>query len=175
MRLYSLGFVDSVYLGMRPWTRSSVSNLLDEVGSRIEDYDAGPATDEAERIYTALTRELRYNPHASCQAPEDNVRVESVYSVVRGISGTPLRDSYHLGSTIINDYGRPYQNGFNNYSGVSGYASAGRFLIHVRGEFHAAPSPPATRPRWPRRSPATTISPLSIPPPACPTTRRPFP
>ena len=66
--------------------------------------------------------------------------MESVYSVARGISGTPLRDSYHLGSTIINDYGRPYQGGFNNYTGVSGYASAGRFLLHVRGEFHEAPS-----------------------------------
>ena len=67
-------------------------------------------------------------------------RVESFYSLARGISGTPLRDSYHLGSTIINDYGRPYQNGFNNYSGVSGYASAGRFLLHVRGEFQGDPS-----------------------------------
>jgi hypothetical protein len=140
LRLYSLGFVDTVYLGMRPWTRSSVSNLLDEVGSRIEDYDAGPATDEATRIYTALTRELRYNPQASCQGPEDKMRVESIYSVARGISGTPLRDSYHLGSTVVNDYGRPYQSGFNNYTGVSGYASAGRFLLHLRGEFHAAPS-----------------------------------
>ena len=140
MRLYSLGFVDTVFLGMRPWTRSSVNNMLDEVGSRIEDYDAGPATDEAARIYTALTRELRFNPQASCQAPEEHVRVESVYSVARGISGTPLRDSYHLGSTVINDYGRPYQGGFNNYTGVSGYASAGRFLLHVRGEFHEAPS-----------------------------------
>jgi len=139
-RLYSLGFVDTVYLGMRPWTRSSVNNMLDEVGSRIEDYDAGPATNEAARIYTALTRELRFNPQASCQAPEDKLRMESIYSVARGISGTPLRDSYHLGSTIINDYGRPYQGGFNNYTGVSGYASAGRFLLHMRGEFHAAPS-----------------------------------
>jgi hypothetical protein len=140
LRLYSLGYVDTVYLGMRPWTRSSVSIMLDEVGSRIEDYDAGPATDEAARIYTALTRELRFNAQANCQAPEDRVRVESLYSVARGISGTPLRDSYHLGSTIINDYGRPYQGGFNNYTGVSGYASAGRFLLHVRGEFHEAPS-----------------------------------
>ena len=140
LRLYSLGYVNTVYLGMRPWTRSSVDTMLDEVGSRIEDYDAGPATDEAERVYKALTRELRFHALASCQAPEDHVRVESVYSVARGISGTPLRDSYHLGSTIINDYGRPYQGGFNNYTGVSGYASAGRFLLHVRGEFHEAPS-----------------------------------
>ena len=55
------------------------------------------------------------------------------------MGGTPLRDSYHLGSTIINDYGRPYENGFNNYSGVSGYASKGRFLLYARGEFQAAP------------------------------------
>jgi hypothetical protein len=140
LRLYSLGFVDTVYLGMRPWTRSSVSNLLDEVGSRLEDYDSGPASNEAEKIYESLTRELHFNSLASCQAPEDKVRLQSVYSVARGIGGTPLRDSYHLGSTIINDYGRPYQNGFNNYSGFSGYASAGRFLLHVRGEFHVTPS-----------------------------------
>jgi hypothetical protein len=60
--------------------------------------------------------------------------------VTRGISGTPLRDSFHLGSTIINDYGRPYENGFNNYSGASGYATAGRFTLYVRGEFQGAPS-----------------------------------
>jgi hypothetical protein len=140
LRLYSLGFVDTVYLGMRPWTRSSLNNMLNEVGSRIEDYDSGPATDEAEKIYEALTRELHFNAQASCPAPEDRFRLESFYSVARGISGTPLRDSYHLGSTIINDYGRPYQTGFNNYTGVSGYASAGRLLLHVRGEFHAASS-----------------------------------
>jgi hypothetical protein len=140
LRLYSLGYVDTVYLGMRPWTRSSVSNMLDEVGSRIEDYDSGPATDEAEKIYDALTRQLRYNTQNQCLTQEERVRIESVYSVARGISGTPLRDSYHLGSTIINDYGRPYEGGFNNYTGVSGYASAGRFLLHVRGEFNEAPS-----------------------------------
>jgi hypothetical protein len=80
LRLYSLGYVDTVYLGTRPWTRSSVSNLLDEVGSRIEDYDADPATDEAEKIYEALTRELRYDSQNQCLAPTDRLRVESVYS-----------------------------------------------------------------------------------------------
>jgi hypothetical protein len=140
LRLYSLGYVDSVYLGMRPWTRSSLNNMLNEVSSHIEDNDSGAFADEAEKIYGALSRELRYDAQNQCLAPADRLRVESVYSLARGISGTPLRDSYHLGSTIINDYGRPYQNGFNNYSGVSGYASAGRFLIHVRGEFHEAPS-----------------------------------
>jgi hypothetical protein len=56
------------------------------------------------------------------------------------MSGTPLHDSFHLGSTIVNDYGRPYENGFNNYSGASGYAIAGRFTLYARGEFQGAPS-----------------------------------
>jgi hypothetical protein len=41
---------------------------------------------------------------------------------------------------VINDYGRPYEGGFNSYSGASGYATAGRFTLYVRGEFETAPS-----------------------------------
>ena len=140
LRLYSLGFVDSIYLGMRPWTRSSLDHALEETGARIEDADAGPATDEAQDIYEALIHELREDIQGPCLAHEGHMRVESVYSVARVISGTPLRDSYHLGSTVINDYGRPYSSGFNNYTGASGYASAGRFLLYARGEFQGAPS-----------------------------------
>ena len=140
LRLYSLGFTKGVYLGMRPWTQQSVSNMLEETGDRIEDAEGDPGADEARTIYTALTRELHYGNQGPCGAHESASRIESVYSVARAISGTPLRDSYHLGSTIVNDYGRPYANGFNNYSGASGYASAGRFLVYARGEFHGAPS-----------------------------------
>jgi Capsule assembly protein Wzi len=139
-RLYALDFVDTVYLGMRPYTRSSLEHMLEEAGAKIEDADPGPATDEAQGIYEALTHELHYDVQGPCLAHQGKTRVESVYSVERGISGTPLRDSFHLGSTIINDYGRPYQAGFNDYSGASGFASAGRFLIYARGEFQAAPS-----------------------------------
>ncbi len=140
LRLYSLGYVDNVFLGMRPWTRASIGHMVEEAGARIEDADGGPANDEAQQIYDALMYELRADSEGPCLAGHGNTRIESVYSVVRGISGTPLRDSFHLGSTIINDYGRPYENGFNNYSGASGYASAGRFTLYVRGEFRAAPS-----------------------------------
>ena len=140
LRLYSLGLVDDVFLGMRPWTRASVSHMLEQAGARIEDADPGPATDEAQDIYDALMRELRDDTEGPCLAHRGNSRIESTYTVVRGISGTPLRDSYHLGSTIINDYGRPYESGFNNYTGASGYAAAGRFVLYVRGEFQGAPS-----------------------------------
>ncbi|MDR3775080.1 MAG: capsule assembly Wzi family protein [Terracidiphilus sp.] len=139
-RLYSLGFVDTVYLGMRPYTRSSLDHMLEEAGARIEDADPGPATDEAEGIYDSLSHELHSDLQGPCLAHQGHTRIESVYSVERAISGAPLRDSFHLGSTVINDYGRPYQSGFNDYSGLSGFASAGRFLIYARGEFQGAPS-----------------------------------
>jgi hypothetical protein len=140
LRLYALGYVDKAYLGLRPWTRTSVSRMLDDTEERLEDVDQGQATSEAESLYDALKRELRDDAWDPCAVEKGTVHAESVYSVVRGISGTPLNDSYHLGSTIVNDYGRPFDNGFNNYSGASGYASFGRFLLYVRGEFQGAPS-----------------------------------
>jgi len=139
-RLYSLGFINTVYLGMRPYTRSSLDHMLEETEARLEDVDPSPGTDEAQAIYKSLTHELHFEVQGPCGSHKGNTRVESVYSVERAMSGTPLRDSFHLGSTVINDYGRPYQKGFNDYTGASGYASAGRFLIYARGEFQGAPS-----------------------------------
>lgn len=54
-----------------------------------------------------------------------------------------MNDSYHFGQTIINNYGRPYQQGFNSYDGFSGWATAGRFVAYVRGKYQHAPSAPA--------------------------------
>jgi hypothetical protein len=137
-----MGYVDHVYLGMRPWTRASLSHMLEDIDAQIEDANTyGISTaDEAQDIYTALSHFLHYDVVLQCLTDQGNFHIESVYSVDRGISGTPLRDSYHLGSTIVNDYGRPYENDFSNNSGVSGYASAGRFALYVRGEFQGAPS-----------------------------------
>jgi len=140
LRLYGLGFVDDVFLGIRPWTRASVERMLEQAGGRIEDADPGPATDEADGIYEALMHEVRFDFEGPCLVRQGKTHIESVYEVARAISGTPLRDSYHLGSTIINDYGRPYESGFSNYSGVSGSIGAGRFEFYARGEFEAAPS-----------------------------------
>jgi hypothetical protein len=140
LRLYSLGYVDTIYLNMRPWTRASLSHMLSATGNLIEDAKGTPGESEAEGIYESLVRELSNDGDGPCLIEKNVARVESIYSLARGISGTPLRDSYHLGSTIVNDYGRPYSNGLSNYSGAEGYASAGRFVLYVRGEFQGAPS-----------------------------------
>jgi hypothetical protein len=135
LRLYSLGVLDNVYLGIRPWTWGSLGHILEDAQNNIDGLEPGPSTDEVQRLYDLVHSEFERN---SCAA--ESARFESIYSVVRAISGTPLRDSFHLGSTIINDYGRPYESGLNNYTGASGYAIAGRFALYVRGEFQGVPS-----------------------------------
>ena len=57
-----------------------------------------------------------------------------------GIGGQTLRDSYHLGQTIINDYGRPYQQGFNSLVGFSTLGEQGPFSFYMRGEYQHSPS-----------------------------------
>ena len=140
LRLYSLGFIDHVFVGMRPWTRASVERMAEEAGGRLQNAAEGPLTDEAMGIYKDLLHELSPDMTGPCLRYQGHARIESVYSVVRGMSGTPLDDSYHLGSTIVNDYGRPFEGGINDYSGVSGYATGGPFTFYARGEFQGAPS-----------------------------------
>jgi len=139
-RLYALGYVDSPYLNMRPWTRKSISNMLQDTEDLLMDADPSPTEDEAENLYESLKHELREELSNKCDVTKGNAKFESSYTTVRGIGGTPLRDSFHLGSTIVNDFGRPYANGLNSYSGVSGYASLGRFVFYVRPEIQFAPS-----------------------------------
>jgi len=56
-----------------------------------------------------------------------DLRLDSIYTRSVGISGKPLRDGFHFGQTIVNDYGRPYGEGFNQVTGLSASAVAGVF------------------------------------------------
>lgn len=135
-RLYSLGFVDTMFLGMRPWTRRSVLHMLDQSQAEIVASD----DEQAQQILARLQDEL------SAEVPSNNVErglvygLDSAYTRLMGISGPILRDSYHLGQTINNDYGRPYQTGFNNITGASTTEEWGPFSLYVRGEYEHAPS-----------------------------------
>jgi hypothetical protein len=136
-RLHALGYVDTAFLGLRPWTRASIAHMLELSADRIE---ADTNNDEARSIYVALVHEFRPEIDRSTNAAPPRADLESIYTQMRGISGTALRDSYHLGQTIVDDYGRPYEGGFNNYTGFSGRAEAGRFSLYFRGETQHAPS-----------------------------------
>jgi hypothetical protein len=107
MRLYGLGFVDTVFLGMRPWTRLSVAHMLDLSADRI----TGSTSDEAIDIYAAIEKELQPDMRIPLDQKFGRAGLDSVYERVMGIGGTPLRDSFHLGQTDINDFLRVFSRG----------------------------------------------------------------
>ena len=135
-RLHALGYIDTAFLGLRPWTRLSIVSMLQETSDKL---DAHPGDQEALEIFLALRKEFAGDEEGNNGQRVVRTDFDSVYTDLRGISGTPLRDSYHLGQTIVNDYGRPYQEGFNNYSGFSARGQAGRFTLYFRGEYQHAP------------------------------------
>jgi hypothetical protein len=136
-RLHALGYVDSAYLGLRPWTRLSIAHMLQLSSDQIE---SDAHNDEARGIYLAVLKEVKPDFDRTTTLRHPGTELESVYTDMRGMGGTPLRDSFHLGQTIINDYGRPYESGFNNSTGFSARAEAGRLSLYFRGEAQHAPS-----------------------------------
>jgi hypothetical protein len=136
MRLYGMGYVDTVFLGLRPWTRLSVAHMLDQSANDITSSN----NDEAIETYSALEKELAPDMRAPRNQKFGRAGLDSVYERIMGVSGTPLRDSFHLGQTDINDFGRPYAGGFNNYTGLSAAAHYGLFSVYLRGEYQHAPS-----------------------------------
>ena len=139
-RLAALGYIRSQSLSIRPWTRLECARLLAEATENAGSTDA-PA--EVRQLYTSLSTEFGYESELMNGERNLNTQFESAYSRFLGISGTPLTDNYHFGQTLLNDYGRPYQEGFNAMSGASGYALAGPLVLYVRGEYQYAPSAPA--------------------------------
>ncbi|MGH9717850.1 MAG: capsule assembly Wzi family protein [Candidatus Acidiferrales bacterium] len=135
-RLAALGYIHADFLGMRPWTRIECAQLVSEAGENIN----GQSPVQARQIYAALQAEFETE---AAPGRQFSAHVESVYAGTTGISGEPLNDSYHFGQTIINNFGRPYQEGFNSDDGFSAYATAGRFVLYTREEFQHAPSAPA--------------------------------
>jgi len=144
-RLTSLGYIRNAFLGMKPWTRLECAFLVLEAERAIE-YEGGSATATAKHLHDELENELRFELDALKGGKKRLLRPESAYANLTGISGTPLNNSYHFGQTIINNYGRPYQEGFNTYDGLSGYLVYGRFTLYASGEYQHAPSAPAYSP-----------------------------
>jgi len=145
-RLIALGKIRSAYLGIRPWTRLECARLLDEASDEaIENVDI--PQDNASGIYSSLRSEFANEINRLEGGPNLDVQVDSVYTRFMRISGTPLRDGYHFGQTITNDYGRPYWTGFNNVTGISTEAVAGPFAFSVRAEYQHSPSAPSDAPQ----------------------------
>ena len=89
-----------------------------------------------------------------------SLQVESIYARDTGISGQPLTDGFHFGATIINDYGRPYQEGFNSADGFSAWTTEGHLVAYVRAEYQHSPSAPLHPKTLGNSSPLAMVFPL---------------
>jgi Capsule assembly protein Wzi len=136
VRLYSLGYLDTMFLGMRPWTRRSVLHMLQDSQQEIITSN----DDQAQQILAKLLTELDAEVPDGSRPRGLVYGLDSSYTRLMGIGGPILRDSYHLGQTLNNDYGRPYQTGFNALAGASTVDEWGPFSLYVRGEYQHSPS-----------------------------------
>lgn len=139
-RLTALGYIETSSLGLRPWTRQECLRLVGEAAAGMVGSDS-PA--EIQQLYDALSREFAYDSDLMSGDRNVGAHVESVYSRVLGISGKPLTDNQHFGQTMMNDFGRPYEQGRNSIAGASAWTSAGPFVVYARGEYQSAPSAPS--------------------------------
>jgi membrane-associated phospholipid phosphatase len=139
-RLSAKGYVQSAFMGLRPWTRLECARLVQE----SEDLVGGDELEapEEHRLQVSLVAEFHNELERLGGGRNFGASLDSVYTRWTGISGTPLRDGYHFGQTLINDYGRPYGEGNNLVTGFTSRAVAGPLAFYVRGEYQHAPGIP---------------------------------
>jgi len=140
-RLAAMSLIDSAFAGMKPWSRNECVRLLQEASESVD--GEGRGGPEAEGIFRLLESEFRGELEGQRGDYPLRAKVESIYARVTGISGVPLTDGNHFGQTLINDFGRPYQEGFNSVDGFSAWTTAGRWVGYVRAEYQHSPSAPA--------------------------------
>lgn len=139
-RLIGMGMIDSGFSGVRPWTRSECARLLSEASDKVND---GPAA--AQVTFQLLETEFWEEREGASSGSTFRGRLESVYTRSTEIAGEPLSltDGFTFGQTLINDFGRPYERGFNAVTGFSAWTTAGHWVGYVRGEYQQSPSAPA--------------------------------
>jgi hypothetical protein len=138
-RLTALGLIHDGFADMRPWTRLECARQIKEAGDGLVDETAGS---EADRLYQSLHNEFAIEIGLLEGGTNQEVRLESAYTRSTEIAGKPLTDGDHFGQTIINDFGRPEERGFNNVTGMSGWAAYGPLTVYVRGEYQYSPFAP---------------------------------
>jgi hypothetical protein len=140
-RLTALGFIHTGFADMRPWTRMECARQIKQAADRIAEDEV--TDNEAERLYQSLQKEFDREITLLDGGKSAELRLESAYTRSTEIAGKPLTDGDHFGQTVLNDYGRPEEQGFNNVSGLSGWAEYGPLAVYARGEFQHSPSAPA--------------------------------
>lgn len=138
-RLQALGAIPAAVLGEKPWTRLQCARLVSDATAGRDMGDGS----QVSNLLATLQREFAWDETQLDGGSNVGLHVDSIYTRMTEISGTPVNDSYHFGQTIINDFGRPYEQGFNAITGFQASANAGQLTFYVSGEYQQAPSAPA--------------------------------
>jgi membrane-associated phospholipid phosphatase len=139
-RLIAGGYINTGFTGLRPWTRMACAHMLIEMHGNVEYHTDLPR--QILQLQKSLDSEFADELAAWDGRPVEAIHLDSLYTRVTDIAGTPVNDSYHFGQTLINDYGRPYWQGVNNITGFTASANTGRFAFYVNGEYQYAPTMP---------------------------------
>ncbi len=90
--------------------------MLIEMNAKVEYHTDVPS--EIWQFKKALDTEFGPEIAAWDGRPTEAMQLDSVYTQVMDIAGTPVNNSYHFGQSLINNYGRPYWQGVNNIHGL---------------------------------------------------------
>jgi hypothetical protein len=131
-RLAAQGVIPYEFLGLRPWTRRAIYQMLEHA----------QGNESSEGLVQVVKKELFRDVALGSDPLDKDIFIESVYSRTQFISGIPLNDSYHFGQTLADDFGRPYGHGLQQITGFETRAEHGRFSLFVRGESQRSPSVP---------------------------------
>jgi hypothetical protein len=122
-----------------------VARLISEAQERQADLDSQDAVDEQmNSLVKALAHEFADELRQRDGECNRQAAIDSIYSRSAAIAGPPITDGYHFAQTLVNDYGRPYGQGENLYSGIAARAASGSFASYVRFDLQrTAPAPMA--------------------------------
>src|SRR5207244_6603425 len=92
-RLIALGYVQSGYLGQRPWTRLECARLLEEVNEQLAE---SPQDTPAQKIYTEVSMEFSDEAARLDGAANLGAMLDSVYVRHTNMYGTSFSVGYQL-------------------------------------------------------------------------------
>jgi hypothetical protein len=130
------GYIQSAFFDLRPWTRLDCARLVDEADELTGDQSVDQ---EVASSLKSLKQEFAPELARRAGARNAEVLIDSLYERTTAISGKPLTDGYHFAETLVNDDGRPFGRGWNNYYGSTARATFGPFAAFIRGEVQRVP------------------------------------
>ena len=93
-RLRGLGYLDTAFLGLRPWTRRSIQRMIAEASQE----NGIESNSQATEILAGLQREFGNEGNDPSGL---SYGCDGLYTRLQGISGLALRDSFQIGRAHV--------------------------------------------------------------------------